>query len=137
MFGVVVAAGGEAHCHLAFMFPLLRSMNSRRRGSRVTKKADSRLHRQPKDEELLILLEGKADFRAGAEVRRVCAGDFHFRAPQRGCMESLRNSISRKTWSLKGMRSTALPTGLDDSGRSNIYQSSNRVRKNSVNKVCY
>jgi quercetin dioxygenase-like cupin family protein len=36
------------------------------------------LHRQPNHEELLIVLEGEADFRVGDEVRRVRPGDFIF-----------------------------------------------------------
>jgi mannose-6-phosphate isomerase-like protein (cupin superfamily) len=36
------------------------------------------LHRQPNHEELLVVLEGEADFRVGDEVRRVRAGDFVF-----------------------------------------------------------
>ncbi len=35
-----------------------------------------RFHRQPNHEELLVVLEGEADFRVGSEVRRIGAGDF-------------------------------------------------------------
>jgi mannose-6-phosphate isomerase-like protein (cupin superfamily) len=35
-----------------------------------------RLHRQPNHEELLLVLEGEADFRVGSEVRRIRTGDF-------------------------------------------------------------
>jgi mannose-6-phosphate isomerase-like protein (cupin superfamily) len=36
------------------------------------------LHRQPKHEELLIVLEGEGDFQVGEETRAVRAGDFIF-----------------------------------------------------------
>jgi mannose-6-phosphate isomerase-like protein (cupin superfamily) len=36
------------------------------------------LHRQPKHEELLIVLEGEGDFQVGEETRPVKAGDFIF-----------------------------------------------------------
>jgi quercetin dioxygenase-like cupin family protein len=37
-----------------------------------------RLHRQPNHEELIVVVEGEADFRVGDEVRRVRPGDFVF-----------------------------------------------------------
>jgi mannose-6-phosphate isomerase-like protein (cupin superfamily) len=36
------------------------------------------LHRQPQHEEVLVVVEGEADFRVGDEVRRVGPGDFIF-----------------------------------------------------------
>jgi quercetin dioxygenase-like cupin family protein len=41
-------------------------------------RADGQLHRQPNHEELLIVLEGEADFRVGDEVRHIRPGDFMF-----------------------------------------------------------
>jgi quercetin dioxygenase-like cupin family protein len=43
-----------------------------------TDKSAVGLHRQPNHEELLIVLEGEAEFRGGDEVRHVRPGDFVF-----------------------------------------------------------
>jgi quercetin dioxygenase-like cupin family protein len=47
-------------------------------GALVTKGTGIRLHRQPRHEELLIVLAGEADFRLGDETRRVRAGNLIF-----------------------------------------------------------
>jgi len=39
---------------------------------------DSKLHTQPNHDEIVIVIEGEAEFRVGDEVRRVGPGDFVF-----------------------------------------------------------
>jgi quercetin dioxygenase-like cupin family protein len=55
-----------------------------------------RFHRQPNHEELLLVLEGEADFRVASEVRRIRSGDFIVvpRNTVHGCEAIYSNDLS-------------------------------------------
>lgn len=44
----------------------------------LSHESKGRLHRQPNHEEMLLVVDGEADFRVGDEVRRVHSGDLVF-----------------------------------------------------------
>ena len=57
---------------------------------------ESKLHTQPNHDEIVIVIDGEAEFRVGDEVRRVGPGDFVFipRNTLHGRVRTLTNSMS-------------------------------------------
>ena len=80
----------------------------------------SRLHRQPRHEELLVVLAGEALFRVGEKVRHVCPGDIIF-VPR----DHLHGLIELKTGSIT-LLSAISPT--IDLKRDVVYEDAGQAR---------
>ncbi len=57
---------------------------------------ESKLHTQPDHDEIVVMIDGEADFRVGDEIRRVGPGDFMFipRNTLHGRVRTLTDSMS-------------------------------------------